>query len=553
MGEGSTVDGRSVRGAEVFDGVAVSVRRHAAVAARRTGHLDGDVAPHTAAHDNRLVAVEIEEPGPFLVVDDELGHHVILIDSPRATIAGMQVPSRLVWIDVVGLTPRLLEHAPRLRALAGAGSSRALEGVVPAVTCTAQATALTGLAPSDHGIVGNGWFHRDTGEVRFWLQSNALIQGEPVYATARREAQARELPFSAAKLFGWFNQGAAVDQAVTPKPWYGCDGAKAFGIHGRPPPLPGALEKALGPFPFPSFWGPGAGLASTRWIAAATAHVLEHERPIFTFAYLPHLDYDFQRFGPEMDGWADRVAEVDAAAGTILDAAEQIGAEVVAFSEYGIQPVSRTVLPNRRLRQEGLLAVRDGPFGEGLDTYESFALAVCDHQVAHVYTASPRIRERVRELLSAEAGVARVLEGDERAAIGLDHPRSGDLILLAEKDAWFAYPYWLDDTRAPDFARTVDIHRKPGYDPLELFVDPNIRAPKLRVARRLLQKKLGFRTRFDVVPLDTSLVRGSHGVPPERPADGPVLVASDPHAAEAVRSLADLKAHALQRMFGPAS
>ena len=462
----------------------------------------------------------------------------------------MPVPSRLVWIDVVGLTPRLLEHAPRLRALAEAGSSRALEGVLPAVTCTAQATALTALPPSGHGIVGNGWFHRDTGEVRFWLQANALIQGEPVYAAARRRAAEADLPFSAAKLFGWFNQGAPVDLAVTPKPWYGCDGAKAFGIHGRPPGLTDELERKLGPFPFPAFWGPGAGLASTRWIADATAHVLEKERPTFTLAYLPHLDYDFQRFGPEMEGWADRVAEVDAAAGTILDAADAIGAEVVAFSEYGIQAVSRVAWPNRRLREEGLLVVRDGPFGESLDTYESYALAVCDHQVAHVYAASAGIRERARDLLAGEPGVARVLEGDERAEIGLDHPRAGDLVLLAAPDAWFAYPYWLDDARAPDFARTVDIHRKPGYDPLELFLDPTLRAPKLRLARRLLQKKLGFRTRFDVVPLDPSLVKGSHGVEPARPEDGPVLIASDPEAAARVASLGDLKAHALARMFG---
>jgi hypothetical protein len=122
--------------------------------------------------------------------------------------------------------------------------------------------------------------------------------------------------------------------------------------------------------------------------------------------------------------------------------------------------------------------------------------------------------------------VARVLCGEERATIGLQHPRAGDLVLLSERDAWFAYPFWLDDRRAPDYARTVNIHSKPGYDPCELFFDPKLRSPKLRAARRLLQKKLGFRTLFDVVPLDTTLVRGSHGleVPEQRPVmlgDGP--------------------------------
>jgi len=454
----------------------------------------------------------------------------------------------LVWLDVVGLTPRLLEHAPRLRALGEAGSTRALGGVLPAVTCSAQASALTGERPSGHGIVGNGWFHRDTGEVRFWLQSNALIQAETVYAAARRLAAERDLPFTAAKLFWWFNQGAPVDLSVTPKPHYGSDGSKVFAVHGRPAALPAQLEEVLGPFPFRAFWGPGAGLDASRWIARAAAKVLREHRPTFTLVYLPHLDYDFQRHGPEAPGWADRVAEVDQAAGEVLDAAREVGAEVVAFSEYGIQAVDRVVLPNRLLRRAGLLEVRDGPFGEMLDAYESFALAVCDHQVAHVYTAGANARARAREILAEQPGVARVLEGEARGAAGLDHPRAGDLVLLAEPDTWFAYPYWLDDRRAPDFARTVDIHRKPGYDPCELFLDPALRFPRFHVARRLARKKLGFRYRFDVVPLDPSLVKGSHGVEPLRSEDGPVLVAEDPEAAEHVRSLLDLKAHALGRM-----
>ncbi|MFV1959001.1 MAG: alkaline phosphatase family protein [Planctomycetota bacterium] len=454
----------------------------------------------------------------------------------------------LVWLDVVGLTPRLLEHAPRLGALGKAGSTRALGGVLPAVTCSAQVTALTGETPSGHGIVGNGWFHRDTGEVRFWLQSNALIQAETVYAAARRRAGERGLAFKAAKLFWWFNQGAPVDFSVTPKPHYGCDGSKVFAIHGRPTDLPARLERALGPFPFPAFWGPGAGLDATRWIARAAAQVLREERPTFTMVYLPHLDYDFQRRGPEAPGWADRVAEVDRAAGEVLDAAREVGAEVVAFSEYGIQAVERAVLPNRLLRRKGLLQVRDGPFGEMLDTYESDAVAVCDHQVAHVYTAGSKAHARSREVLEAQPGVARVLEGEARTEAGLDHPRAGDLVALAERDAWFAYPYWLDEKRAPDFARTIDIHRKPGYDPCELFLDPALRFPRLHVARRLLQKRLGFRTRFDVVPLDPSLVRGSHGVEPLHPEDGPVLVAEDPQASGRVASLRDLKQHALERM-----
>jgi predicted AlkP superfamily pyrophosphatase or phosphodiesterase len=454
----------------------------------------------------------------------------------------------VVWLLVVGLTPRLLRHAPTLAAMGARGSTPQIEGVVPAVTCTAQATALTGLPPAGHGIVGNGWFHRDTGEVRFWLQSRALVGGETVYEAARRLAAERGVPFTCAKLFWWFNQGARVDFSVTPKPWYGSDGSKVFGVHGRPADLPVALERELGPFPFASFWGPRAGLPSTEWIARAAARVLRRHRPSLTLVYLPHLDYDLQRHGPGHAGTAARVAEADRAAGLVLEAAREVGAEVTAFSEYGIGPVGRVATPNLALREAGLLAVRDGPFGETLDTFESRAFAVCDHQVAHVHAADPEALARARDALARLPGVARVLEGAQRAEVGLDHPRSGDLVVLAQHDAWFAYPYWVDDRRAPDFARTVDIHRKPGYDPCELFTDPRIRLPAVRVARRLAQKKLGFRYRMDVVPLDPWIVRGSHGVPPADPADGPVLLSEDPAAGSQVRTLADLKAHALGRL-----
>jgi predicted AlkP superfamily pyrophosphatase or phosphodiesterase len=437
----------------------------------------------------------------------------------------------VVWLDVVGLTPRLLSHAPRLSALAARGSSAPLAGVFPAVTCTAQATALTGLPPEGHGIVGNGWYWRDTGEVRFWLQSNALIRGKTVYAARK----ARDPSFTCAKLFWWFNQGAPVEWSVTPKPWYGCDGSKAFGIAGSPPDLAPMLERELGSFPFHAFWGPRAGLPATEWIAAAAAKVLRDRRPSLTLVYLPHLDYDLQRHGPADPRVPTWVAEADRCAGKVLDAAEEVGAEVHAFSEYGIGAVSRAVLPNRALREAGLLAVRDGPFGETLDTFASRAFAVCDHQVAHVHVRDPADLSRVRALLEALPGV-------DRADAPPAGSRWGDLVLSSSRDAWFAYPYWLDDDRAPDFARTVDIHRKPGYDPLELFLDPEIRFPRLRVASRLAKKALGFRYRMDVVPLDTSLVKGSHGLHPSDPLDGPLLVSSDPSAASRIRSLADLAA-----------
>jgi predicted AlkP superfamily pyrophosphatase or phosphodiesterase len=430
----------------------------------------------------------------------------------------------LVLIDAVGLTSRLLPRAPRLEALAKAGWVRPLREVVPAVTCTAQATLLTGATAEGHGIVGNGWLWRDTGEVRFWQQSNRLIQAEPLYETARRRAAASGRPFRCAKLFWWFNQGAAVDFGVTPKPYYGANGNKVFGIHGTPPGLTDRLERILGRFPFATFWGPMAGLPCTAWIARCAAEVLANERPDLTLVYLPHLDYDPQRFGPGACDMARLVGELDAACLPLFEAAQQAGARVWVVSEYGHCPVSRPVEINRALRRAGLLAARPGPFGETLDTFESRAFAVCDHQLAHIYVNDTADVLRAREILAGLAGVDRVLSGEEKLAYGLAHPRSGDLVALSEPDAWFAYPYWLDDRRAPDFARTVDIHRKPGYDPCELFFDPRLWWPKWRAFLRLVQKKLGFRTLFDVIPLDAGLVRGSHGLPAAEEADRPILI-----------------------------
>jgi predicted AlkP superfamily pyrophosphatase or phosphodiesterase len=432
--------------------------------------------------------------------------------------------AHLVLINAVGLTRRLLPHAHRLNALAKSGWCVSLHEVVPAVTCTAQAAVLTGQTAEQHGIVGNGWLWRDTGEVRFWQQSNRLLEAEPLYRTARRVAVAAGRPFRCAKLFWWFNQGADVDISVTPKPYYGADGNKAFGILGTPAGLTERLERALGRFPFHTFWGPMAGLPCTVWVARCAAEVLRAERPDLTLVYLPHLDYDPQRFGPRGCDLPRLAGELDAACAPLLDAARQAGARVWVVSEYGHVQVARAVQPNRALRQAGLLTARPGPFGESLDTFASRAFAVCDHQLAHIYVNDPADLPRVREVIAALPGVARVLAGEERAEFALRHPRAGDLGALAQPDAWFAYPFWLDDGQAPDYARTVDIHRKPGYDPCELFFDPRLWWPRGRAAWRLLQKKLGFRTLFDVVPLDPSLVRGSHGLQAADALDRPLLI-----------------------------
>jgi predicted AlkP superfamily pyrophosphatase or phosphodiesterase len=399
-----------------------------------------------------------------------------------------------------------------------------MDTVLPAVTCSAQATMLTGAPPAVHGAVGNGWFDRESGEVAFWRQSNALVSGPKLYERARQ----RDPGFTCAKLFWWWNMGAAVDWSVTPRPFYPADGRKLVAVYGRPPAYPEALERELGAVPFFDFWGPRSGLPSSRWIADAAIHTLEHQQPALTLAYLPHLDYTHQRHGPDDPRSRAALREVDAVFASLLEAARRTGTEVVVVSEYGIEAVDRPVHPNRALREAGLLEVRPTPVGEVLDTFASAAFAVADHQVAHVYARTEAARARARDVLRGLAGVEQVLEAEDRARLGIDHPRAGDLVAVAAPGAWFTYYYWLDDAQAPDFARTVDIHRKPGYDPCELFVDPALALPQLRVARRLLQKRLGMRYLMDVVPLDAALVGGSHGRLPAEPRDGPLFLASRP-------------------------
>lgn len=427
----------------------------------------------------------------------------------------------LLVLDVVGLTLRQLgADTPNLTRLF---PSRAPMGaVLPAVTLSAQATLLTGTLPTAHGAVGNGWYFRELGEVLFWRQPNVLVAGEKLYERARR----LDPSFTCAKLFWWWNLGAAVDWSITPRPFYPADGRKIPAVYGTPQGFVEELERELGPFPFFDFWGPKAGLPSSRWIADATRKTLVEKRPTLTLAYLPHLDYDHQRFGPTHARARAALREVDALVGELVAAAHSIGAETLVVSEYGLEDVSWPVLLNRELREAGLLAVRDTPAGEILDPFASRAFAVCDHQLAHVYVPDPAALGPTRALLEKLAGVAEVLDRAGQARAGLAHGRSGELVLVAEKGAWFAYPYWLDDARAPDFARTVDIHRKPGYDPCELFLDPTLAFPKLRIARRLAQKKLGMRYLMDVIPLDASLVKGSHGRLPDDPRDGPVFLAT---------------------------
>jgi predicted AlkP superfamily pyrophosphatase or phosphodiesterase len=430
----------------------------------------------------------------------------------------------LVVLNIVGLTPELIgAHTPNLARFANRGALRPLRTVTPAVTCSVQATFLTGLSPAGHGAVSNGWLFRDLYEIWLWRQSNRLLAGERVWDAGKK----RDPAFTCANMFWWYNMASSADYAVTPRPIYKADGRKLPDCYAQPSALRDELTAKLGAFPLFSFWGPATDIASSRWIADAALHVMATRDPTLTLVYLPHLDYGLQRLGPDDPAIVKELGEIDAVAGMLIDAATSSGRRVLIVSEYGIVPVSRPVHINRVLREAGLLAVREEDGGELLDPPQSRAFALADHQIAHVYVADTSDIARVRALLERVDGVAEVWGDAEKRAHGLDHERSGELVVLAEPDAWFTYYYWLDDARAPDFARTVEIHRKPGYDPVELFLDPAIALPKLAIGWRLAKRALGMRALMDVIPLDASLVRGSHGRADTSYARGPLVMSSE--------------------------
>jgi predicted AlkP superfamily pyrophosphatase or phosphodiesterase len=466
--------------------------------------------------------------------------------------------NRLAVINVVGLTEALIgEHTPRIAEFRKRGALANITPAFPAVTCTAQSNYLTGKPPAAHGIVGNGWFNRELAEVQFWKQANHIVHGEKIWD----ELRARDPKFTVANCFWWFNMYSSVDHAITPRPIYRADGGKVFDIYSWPYAIREEIKRDLGEFPFFGFWGPAAGIktpqgsadCATRWIANSAKWIETKHAPSLNLIYLPHLDYNLQRHGvysfgygypqepeggwPKLEGVLTELTQlinpkieadlraIDAIVGDLIDFFAARGVQVVLLSEYGITNVDTPIHLNRIFRSHGWLALKDELGTEILDAGASRVFAVADHQVAHIYLNDRSLEAKVRDVLAKDIHVDLTVLGEkEKAAAGLDHPRAGDLIAVAPEGAWFTYYYWLDDARAPDFARTVDIHRKPGYDPVELFVDPNLPLPKLKIAWRLLQKKLGFRMMMDVIPLDASLVKGSHGRRPANKMDCPVFI-----------------------------
>jgi predicted AlkP superfamily pyrophosphatase or phosphodiesterase len=426
--------------------------------------------------------------------------------------------NRVCVIDMPGLSRLLLAHVPAESALGKWLAGKRVHGLTPsfpAVTCSVQATLTTGREPKDHGIVANGIptfrFPQDQslidashfGEYRrqisFWEQSNQLLDMPRFWQDASGKSRWKTaLLFFQNSMPGF--SGAlrpAADIVLTPKPDHGPDGKLTSLCWSNPAELVPKLFKQLGPFPLMNYWGPMAGIAASQWIAKSAAIVWREYLPQLQWVYVPHLDYDLQRFGPDSIQAQQAVRDAAAALEPLIEAITADGGKIVLLSEYALRRVDSSLQPNRILREAGLLELRESADGRLIDFDKSKAVAMIDHQIAHVYAKDRAAIDSAREAFES-SGIRKIFEP---APEDLRHRRAGDLVLVAEDSAWFDYRWWSDPAEAPSFAKTVDIHRKPGYDPLELFWDSATKG----------------------VSQNAGLIRGSHGAA----AEGEAIFVSD--------------------------
>lgn len=401
----------------------------------------------------------------------------------------------MIFLSIPGLRPQDVTRMPHLQKLTAAGESRSLSASFPGLTWPVQANMLTGCLPREHGVVANGFFWRETAEVEMWTAWNKVIERPQVWSRLHEPA-AGEAPKTSAVWFPMLSKGADADYVCMPAPVHNPDGSESLWCYTKPTEFYGELLEKLGHFPLKHFWGPLASIESSRWIARSAVIAAKRHRPDLFFIYLPHLDYAAQRTGPDSEPALTAVGELDAEIGSLAESMEAAygGTPLwVVASEYVITAVDHVAYPNRLLSEAGLLRTQTADGRDNLDVAGSPAWALVDHQMSHVFVRDrdPSVIDQVVRLMRGQPGIAEVLVGDQRAEYGMEHARSGDVILVSSPNSWQAYYWWTDDARAPEYARAVDIHRKPGYDPVELHVDMATRS----------------------IPLDATRVRGSHGAP----------------------------------------
>lgn len=419
---------------------------------------------------------------------------------------------RVLLLSVPGLREKDLPLMPRLSELMASGDRAPLSPSVPAVTCPVQVNMTTGELPGEHGVIANGFYWRDECRVEMWTAWNDKVDRPQIWDRLHEH----DPSIKSAAWFPLLAKGCGADFICTPAPIHHPDGGESLWCYTKPERLYGELMEELGHFPLHRFWGPLAGIEATQWIVSSARQALSRQEPHFMYLYLPHLDYRAQKFGPDSPEAVEACRELDVEIGRLLDHVGKLDAYAdplwLVASEYAITPVSRVAYPNRLLRDAGLLVTEIDEDGrERIDFARSDAWALVDHQTAHVFVgdSDPATLKRAADVFASIDEVDDVWDAAEQTRHGIQHARSADLVLISHADAWFAYYWWRDDNDAPRFARTVDIHNKPGYDPVEMFFDPEANAAGL-----------------GPTPLDATLVRGSHGAPARDESQRGVLLSS---------------------------
>ncbi len=413
---------------------------------------------------------------------------------------------RVVLLSIPGLRKQDLECMPALARLAVAGDQTSLVPSFPAVTCPVQANMTTGRTPREHGVIANGFYWRNKHEVEMWTAWNDCILQPQIWDVLHQHDPA----LTSAVWFPLHSKGCGADYICTPAPIHNPDGTESLWCYTKPTEMYGTLRDTLGHFPLQHFWGPLSNIKSTGWICDSAVWAAKQYQPRFSYVYLPHLDYAAQKFGPDSEQAIKALGELDEVLARLfagVNAAYQDGAPLwLVASEYAIVPVDHVEYPNRVLREAGLLAVNnDADVREQLDFAGSRAWALVDHQFSHVFVQNPNDIAKVAKLFRGREGIAEVLVGEDRGRYELDHERAGEVVLVSKSNSWQAYYWWFDDALAPKYASTVDIHRKPGYDPVEMHLNMATRS----------------------TPLDATLVRGSHGAPARDETQRGIIISSE--------------------------
>lgn len=411
----------------------------------------------------------------------------------------------VIVIDIVGLEEKHLNSRllPTISALAEKGESSKMKPVFPAVTSTVQTSFLSGEYPNRHGIISNGFMDRETYNVSFWEQYNSLVKVPRIWDIIKN----KNVDFKTAVLFWQNTLYSNSDIIITPKPIH-LENEMKMWCYSKPVGYYEKIVEQIGEFDLSSYWGPLASTLSSEWITKAAQYTIEKNKPNFMFTYIPHIDYSAQRFGKESNQVSDDLVLADSIVEKIIDTTKKSkiyeNTQFIIFSEYSFNDVNGAIPINIILRNNGLLNVRKIGEKEYVDFEFSKAFAVVDHQIANIYLKSPQDKERIVNILKNISDIDIIITEVEKKSFNIDHERAGDIIVVANRDKWFSYYWWYEPLKAPSFARKVDIHRKPGYDPVELFFDPTTKS----------------------IPLNGKLVKGSHGRLPLQDESGPVYVSN---------------------------